>query len=181
MARSAAELATKIGRVATAVDRGRKQTVLEMGLAAKDEFLAGPPRVGLGRRSRLAGAKWGAGFNIKGTRNPTALVSYRGPVHWFQGGTRPHFITPKGFRGSRRSRGERAAGGLGNRVSAAKVGRGANQAMRLPDGGIRRTVWHPGMRARPFFRGVKRQVEKKVPEVAAKRLNRNIRDAHWGR
>ena len=185
MARDVADLVNKIGRVANAVDKGRHTTITQMALAAKDEFAAGPPRVGIRRGAKLAGAKWGAKFNVRKRPNPTALISYRGPLHWIQGGTKGHFITPKGFAGSRSSRGLRAAEsaiGVGrNRVSTRKVARGGRQAMRFADGNVRRSVFHPGARAKPFFGGVKRRVRVVVPRVAESQLNRNIIQSGWGR
>ena len=72
------------------IGEGRRDTVMDAALVTKDEFLKGPPRVGLPRNASLS---WGAGFEIKGSRNPAALVSYRGPVHWWESGTGPHIVT----------------------------------------------------------------------------------------
>ena len=172
----------KVSALTMFIGEGRRDSVMDAALVTKDEFLKGPPRVGLPRNASLS---WGAGFEIKGTSNPTALVSYRGPVHWWESGTGPHIVTPKGFRGSRRSRTARAASTplgarTGNRLSQAKVGRGASQALRFPDGNVRRTAFHPGMRARPFFHRVKANAAPAATRTVQSGLRRNIARAGFG-
>ena len=176
MATSLGKLPGKVHSLTTTVQRGRKDTVMDMSLVAKDEFLAGPPKSGLSKSSSL---KWGAGFNVKGSTNPTSLVRYRGPVHWTNNGTDPHVITPKGFTGSRATRTSRALSG-GNRLSSAKVGKGASRAVRF-GGKVRRVAYHPGQRARPFFPGVKRRAKKRAEAVMRKNLRSNIVKAGFGR
>lgn len=168
------QLPAKIHALATAVEKGRKDTVMDMALAAKDEFLKGPPRSGLPKSSSL---KWGAGFDIKGGAKPTALVKYRGPVHWTNFGTKPHVITPKGFVGSRASR---TAAGSAGRLSQAKVSRGATRALAF-DGKVRRVAYHPGQKARPFWPKVKKQVADEAPKILEDNVGRNIRRAGFGR
>lgn len=172
----------KVHALSTFIDKGRRDTVMDMSLVAKDEFLAGPPRSGLPRNSSL---KWGAGFNIKGTSKPTALVRYRGPVHWTNNGTDPHIITPKGFAGSRRTRGARAqqfdisTRRTGNTLSASKVGRGAARAVRY-GGKTRRVAYHPGTRARPFWPEVQRRTRRRSEAVLRAGLRRNIARSGFG-
>lgn len=172
-------LPDKLAALARSIDQARRVTVTDMGLVAKDEFLAGPPRVGLPRTSSL---KWGAGFDIRGTRRPTGLVKYRGPVHWTEYGTAPHIITPKGFAGSRASRTARAGSfdiasrSTGNRLSAAKVAGGAAKAVRY-GGKIRRVAYHPGTSPRPFWDTVKSRTAKQAPEVLRSGLRRNMATA----
>ncbi len=166
----------KVDALSKAVAAGKRTTVTDMSLVAKDEFNAGPPRSGLPRNSSL---KWGAGFDLKGASNPTALVRYRGPVHWTEYGTEPHIITPKGFAGSRATRSARAVSfdigsrSTGNRLSARKVAGGARRAVRF-NGKVRRVAYHPGTRRRPFWAGVKRRTYKKAPAVLQSGMRRNM-------
>lgn len=165
----------KVHDLATFIDKGRRETVMDMSLVAKDEFLAGPPRSGLPRNSSL---KWGVGFDLKGSTKPTSLVRYRGPVHWVNSGTDAHIITPKGFAGSRVTRGQRGLVG-GNRLSSRKVAGGAARAVRY-GGKIRRVAYHPGTKARPFWPEVERRTRKRSEAVLRSGLRRNIARAGFG-
>jgi len=87
-----------------------------------------------GGDSRLSGvgkkgAKVGAGYDVKGTRNPIAIVRARGPLHLLANRTKPHAITPK----ARRSK------------------RGA-AALSMPDGSYRASAQHPGTRGKNTWR-----------------------------
>lgn len=176
MATPLGQLPEKLYALGRALDEGRKTTVVDMALVAKDEFLAGPPRSGLPRNASLS---WGAGFDIKGTRKPTALAKYRGPVHWTEYGTDPHVITPTGFRGSRRSRTDRArtfdiaTRSTGNRLSAAKVRGGAARNLQY-NGDYRRVAYHPGQKARPFWSKVKTSTNKQAGDVLKSGLRSNM-------
>lgn len=174
-------LPAKLDALAGAIRDGRKATVTDMSLVAKDEFLAGPPRSGLPRNSSL---KWGAGYTTKGVSNPTSLVSYRGPVHWTNNGTDPHVITPKGFVGSRAARTARArtfdiaTRSTGNRLSGRKVAGGAARAVLAHGKGSpkhwRRVAYHPGQKARPFWPGVQRRTTARAEAVLKSGLARNM-------
>ncbi len=165
----------KVHDLTTFIQKGRRETVMDMALVAKDEFLAGPPRSGLPKNASL---KWGAGFNVKGSTKPTALVRYRGPVHWTNNGTDAHVITPKGFTGSRATRTSRGLVG-GNTLSRAKIGRGAAQAVKF-NGKVRRVAYHPGTKARPFWPEVQRRTRARSEEVLRVGLRRNIARAGFG-
>lgn len=80
---------------------------------------------GVGRR----GARIGVRYDLKGTKNPTAVVRAFGPLHLIERKTGGHMIAPR-----RRGRG-----------------------LVLKDGQVRRAVHHPGTRGRfPFKKGVER-------------------------
>lgn len=150
MTRPVADLPGMVTDLAGAISAGKKQTVMDAALVVKDEFLAGPPRSGL-KKGASPGSKraWNAGFDIKGGANPTALVKYRGNVHWTERGTDPHFIVASAYGRGRRSRVRNAeAGTLGSRrFQGAK-------AIKTPFG-LRAWAIHPGQKARPFFSRVK--------------------------
>ena len=106
---------------------------LEVTKAARGEI-----RRAVGADMRMSGvgksgAKVGAGYDLLGYRNPTAIVTARGPLHLVERPTRPHRIP--------RQRGPRAR----RRVVA------------IPGVGVRAHVNHPGTRGKyPFARGVAR-------------------------
>ena len=79
---------------------------------------------GVGRR----GARVGAGYDVKGNVNPTALITARGPLHLVERKTNPHTIAPRR--------------------------RGRRKALALADGGFAAYANHPGTPAkRPFEKG----------------------------
>ncbi len=128
--RSAAELAGKFHHAATLIPKANRSAVEESALWAKEAMLRGGVAAGLrrgGALPRASGAKWGARYDIKGTRNPTALIRYVGPVHWAFSGTEDHFIVASrygNFRSSKRK------GGRSRSASAISLERevGANAA-----------------------------------------------------
>lgn len=115
--------------------------------------------------TKLAGRKWGT-FTRKATSNlnPQAMVAYRGPVHWFESGTKPHTIISKKYGSTRRRRSELAPGlGMfkGRKRGALRFGGRFSSYSR-----------HPGMRARPFFN---RAVRGAVP-VTTRVVKRSLVD-----
>lgn len=100
---SAAEFAGKMNRVATSIPRAAKTGVSESALRGKQTILAVAASRGVTPSSRIAGAKWSVGYDIKGTTRPTALLRIRGPFHLVEGPTREHEIKA-GQRGRRRNR-----------------------------------------------------------------------------
>ena len=117
--------------------RGVQQAALEVTREIRAEI-----RVATGGDSRLSGvgrrgARVGARFDVKGTRNPTALVRATGPQHLLEHDTKTHTITPR-----KRRRGK---------------AKGARGALRLADGEFRASAMHPGTKAkRPFGKGATR-------------------------
>ena len=102
--RSATELAGKLHRYAQLVPDANRDTVGNVALMAKGHFETGIASAGGKPGSEIQGAKGGrrlgASYDIKGGRNPTALIRYRGPVHLLFGNTAPHMIIASrlGFR-----------------------------------------------------------------------------------
>ena len=106
---------------------------------------------GVGRR----GARVGARFDVRGTKNPTAMVKATGPMHLLEHDTRPHEIGPRG----------RRVGRSGRRLKGAK-------ALRI-GGEFRASAQHPGTHAkRPFERGYIRSRDETGPI-----FNRAVEDA----
>ena len=144
------QLPGKVGALAGFIDKGRTDTVVDVALFAKEEFLAGPPRSGLRQGAKIGGRKWGAGFDVRKGNKPTALLQYRGPVHWVDRGTSSHRIAPK------RRRGKKA-------IKFGSI--------------VRANALHPGQRAKPFYPGVKDRVEKGAPKILQAGTRRNIAKA----
>lgn len=96
---------------------------------------------GVGRR----GARVGAGYDIKGTVNPTAFIKAKGPLHLLERDTSPHVIPRKRRYGRKRY----AAFG----------------------GNVYSWVQHPGTRGKhPFERGWK-TARAKTPEIFQKEIH----------
>lgn len=168
---NAAAFARKMHRTATFIERGEQQTVRDMGFAAKDAF-NDAFRSGTGITPGGNSLRMGAYFN---QRAGVALVAYRGPVHWWQGGTLGHQVTPRG-------RGGRSSQYSGGRFRGTRSGRsraGGARALRTPDG-PRARAYPRGMRARPFFRDAKKRASQVAPQVAQELLHKNIRRAGFG-
>lgn len=175
--RSAAELARKLHAAATAVDRGRTESVFDMSLVSKDE-LNRAFKQATGVTPGANSLNIGAGFDIKGARNPTSLLAMRGPAHWWESGTLGHPIAPKRFSGNRRQRGRRVQLGSA-RVSSGARGSGP-RALRTPYG-PRAHVQVRGMRPRPFWRQAKARIQKVAPQVLMQVTKKNILRAGFGR
>lgn len=171
--RSASELAAKFGSLADELRGQSRPAVNKAGEALSDVFYAEAFKSIRG--PNLAGVKWGSKVKrATSAHNPTALVHYVGPVHWFEGGTKEHQISSKKLGGSRKSRGQATyrdavTGGL---LELAAVSYG---------GKVRWAVTHPGMRPRPFFARVKRDGPKVATDVyASEGVTKPIRRAGFG-
>lgn len=140
--RNPAEFAAKLARLPDAVKRAEKAGVRAAALAATTIIRQNVNAVVPGGKLRgvgKAGAKVGVGFDVKGTNNPTALVSARGPLQLVESPTKPH-VEPKPG-GKRR------------------------KALRLADGQVRARVQHPGTKGqKPFAKGRERAI---VPAALA--------------
>ena len=108
-------------------------------------------------------------FDIKGSANPTALVKYRGNVHWTERGTDPHFIVASAFGGTRKTRAARAESGSLGPVRRPQRARALNTPQ-----GPRSVVRHPGQKARPFFKNVKRESAEAARKTLQSGLRRNM-------
>jgi hypothetical protein len=127
VARMAARLPEELSK---AQRRGVQKGALTVTRAMRDEVRAvtgGDSRLsGVGRR----GAKIGARYDIKGQREPTAIIRATGPAQLVEHDTKPHEIRPRRRRG------------------------GKAKALRFADGAFARSARHPGTRARkPYERG----------------------------
>lgn len=128
MAKSSADLADKLYRCARAIPRANREAVFQAALFAKGEFVDGGVAAGLRKGGNLpssGGRKWGAGFDVKGEENATALVRYRGPVQWAFGGTGKHIIAAKLLTTRSGARSRQARLGAGSAFG----GRGANRGV----------------------------------------------------
>ena len=140
---SAAQLSQKITKMATVTQRRQREVVNQGALTAKEIMLAEAASRGISPGSRIAGGKWGVGYDVKGFNNPTALVRYRGPFHLVDNPTKAHRIGPK----RRRGRGKKAV---------------------AFNGIVRRSVQHPGTRGKKSFPAAKKKAERAVPIVMSR-------------
>lgn len=122
------------------------------------------------------GAKLSVSYDIKGTRNPTALITAKGPWQLVESDNKAHPITSKFGGGSRGSRGKRV---IGASVGAALGGTGSaglgggRRAVLNIGGSFRRSVPHPGTKGRhPFRKG-----RDKVYPVIVKELGSTVTTA----
>lgn len=105
--------------LATAVEIGRSQrTGVERASFAMKQRISAEASRASGGDGRLSGAKdarISVRYDVKGERNPTALIRALGPWQLVEFDTNPHFITSRRGGGSRRSRAARL-GGSGSRT-----------------------------------------------------------------
>ncbi len=149
---SAAQFAGRITKLAT-VTKTRQAAVVNQGaLTAKLIILSEAQAKGVSPSSKIAGGKWGVGYDVRGFNNPTALVRIRGPFHLVDRPTKAHEIRPRRRRGS----GKRAIT-IGDSVYA--------------------YAHHPGTRGKGIFRASKVKAAKAVPLVMSQRIIGGWRDA----
>ena len=165
--KSPAEMVGKIRALGTATERSAQQAVGAGALATKTIMVQTAGARGLPLGAKIAGKKWSVGYDVKGGRNPAALVRYRGPFHLFDNPTKPHVITAKrlGTRTSRASRAARAStggagafGGFGERRGAKALAIGGN---------LRAYANHPGTAGARSFPAARAIAELRVPRVMA--------------
>lgn len=151
-AKTFTELASKLGQVAAAIPKAQRVGVERAAFAAKKELLAAPgaPRFvrGVGRR----GAKTNVRYDVKGTRNPTALVRWTGPAHLVDQPTKAHPIGPRRRRGKKR----RAV---------------------LVNGQPRAVVQHPGTKGKGFFEAGVKRAQVVAPKEFAEGVAMVLRDS----
>ena len=146
MPRNLGDLAASAARTADALQGAQAQGVRRAAIYAttmiRSEIRSatGDGRLsGVGRK----GARVGARFDVKGTRNPTALIRATGPLHLVERDTSPHSIYPKGrtFSTTRKGNVRR---------------RGTTRALKIGDG-FAAYAEHPGTRGKhPFEKGVRK-------------------------
>jgi hypothetical protein len=152
------QLGARMHRVSAEVGRARRSAVTSAALAITTEVRQEIAKAtgGKSKLSGMRGAKLGAGFNVKGTDNPTAIISARGPVHIVERGTKRHTITARGRRG-RRSGAMQIRGGVE----------------------FQRSVNHPGTKGKhPFAKGVARgrpMAERALRSTFSDALRRGMR------
>jgi hypothetical protein len=139
-----------MSRAANELQQAEKKAVFAGALAAKTVFIAEAASKGIMPTSRIAGGRWGVGFDVVGTRNPATLVKFRGPFHLVNNPTKPHEITPRQRRRRRGGPQKRALAGPGLGPVAA--------------------VTHPGTRGKRVFESALPKVEV-VVEKAVRKAN----------
>lgn len=150
--RSAAEFSRKITKMATVTQTRQRETVNMGALTAKELMVAEAGSRGVTPGSKIAGGKWGVGYDVKGFNNPTALVRYRGPFHLVDNPTKPHRIGPKRRRGK------------------------GKQAVAF-NGAVRRSVQHPGTPGKRSFPAAKTKALVAVPRVMSRSIISGWRSA----
>lgn len=153
---SAAQMVKKINTAKKNVEARQTKAVGAAALAAKDIIEQEASRSGLKpRSSKLVGRRWrGVRYDIKGTRNPTALVRATGPAWLHDQPTKAHRIAAKRSPSRRRKR----------RRGAKALSFGRNHPVAA--------VNHPGTRGKGWWRRGVNRAEKKAPDAYA----RNLRD-----
>lgn len=155
--RSPVELAAKFADLSVEL-RGQSRPAVNKAAVALEDVFYREAMVSI-RGPKLAGVKWGTiSKKAQSVSNPTALVAYRGPVHWFESGTKAHTIMTSKAGGTKKSRGQ---------MDYKKaVGSGLLELSGISYGGkVRWATTHPGMTARPFFGRVKREGPKVATRV----------------
>jgi hypothetical protein len=171
------ELAGKLAVGARALQRAQRVAVANAALATKGVMLTGPPKSGLAVGApipRASGKPWSVGYSVKGTAEPSALIAYRGPVHWVEGGTKPHPVFPrKGARAARR--GARAVAALTGQTVTAGAGMSTG-VLSIPKIGARAYANSPGGAAKPFWNATKNEAK----PVATKTVQTTLATAMVG-
>lgn len=192
MASSRKDLVRKLGAAATTIERGQTQAVTQVAVLSKEIMVASAGRSGLRPSSTLGGRKWSVGFNVRGGNRPTALVSYRGPVHWIERGTQPHVIGAKllGTRGSiaynagtaTASGSTRGSFGPFLTTTNSRNGPRARRGKRALSWGVGPKAWafHPGTRARPFWKRARTEVARRAPDEMRRQLRSQLLRAGLG-
>jgi hypothetical protein len=143
-----------IRKMGTITQRRQAQIVGEGALLAKELMLSEAAARGVSPTSKIAGAKWGVSYNVKGFNNPAALIRYRGPFHLVDNPTAAHEIGPR--RKGRRRSGKKAV---------------------AFNGVVRLSVWHRGTAGKRSFPAAKRKAQVAVPRIMARSVVSGWREA----
>lgn len=168
VSRSPEQLAAKFAYAATAIG-DNKVAIERTAFAVKQVFQASLAMSGVTGSTRISRAVK-VRYSVKGKQNATALVRYTGPAHLLNNPTKPHFITPKGVRGSRRSRQERATLARTSRPEFKGFGsftdkKGA-RALTIGSGGEPRAyAHHPGTSGLGFYQRAVPIAARVAPQV----------------
>lgn len=150
VSRSPEQLARKLAHAASAIG-DNKVAVERTALAVKGVFLDSLRASGVSGSTKIS-RKVKARYDVKGTRNPTALVRYTGPAHLLNNPTKPHSVVSRRNRRSRKWRGSRDSGvGLKGAV--------------LVNGQPKAYAAHPGTRGLHFFQRAKPIAAVVAPKV----------------
>ncbi len=99
MATSAADMSARILKAAKAIESAQRDAVTAAGVVMKSYLLdAAEQHAGTDRRMRNVGTKGaalGAGFDVKGTTKPVALMKARGPWALREKDVPAHSIGPR--------------------------------------------------------------------------------------
>lgn len=143
---SPGELVRKLSKAGGAIDGAARDGVFKAALLVKTSVLSEMHTTrlrGVGKK----GAKIGVRFDVKGTKNPTALIRATGPFHLLERDTKAHDITPKKKK----------------------------KALSIPGVGPRASAHHPGSRGKhPWEKGIKR-VDGKIPQVIMREQAASLR------
>ena len=161
MAKTGRDVGRGIMRAGTALDRAQKDAPRRAAVKAELIHQSELERVVPSGRLRNVGkngAKLSVRYDIKGTRNPTALITALGPWQFIESDTKAHPITSRYAGGSRAARGRRVIGAsissvLGGGNVSTGLGGGAKAVLNM-GGDYRRFVRHPGTKGKhPFRKG----------------------------
>lgn len=169
--RSGLELAGKVGQLQQSLENTRP-VVMGLAMHGKNAAIAGLARGGAhpGKSSRTGLRMPSARFDIRGTRNPTALLRATGVAHWWERGTKPHTIISRKYGGSRASRGQVTTGPGMFRSSRR---RGAVTVGTQPFAYAR----HPGRKPTPFWGDTKTAVQDEAPRALREDTQRKLSNA----
>lgn len=157
--RMTTSVARTVPELKTAQGRGVQKAALETKNLINTEIrkVTGDMRMsGVGKR----GAKVGARYDIKGSTNPTALVTAIGPIHLIERSVSPHLITPRSKQ--RTAKGRRRRG---------------RKALAF-NGGVYASAFHPGVRrsSGPFAKGAEKAA-KVTPQIFKQQIENGLRRA----
>lgn len=178
-------VAHRLGRVSSEMQRAQRTSVGSGSLALRRSVEHERNRVAPSGRLRnvgRSGAKLGVRYDIKGTRNPTALIRATGPWQIIENNTSPHVIVAKRLgRGQGRTSRARLAGSVsafggtsrgvfGSLIASTRTTRTGAVLTRAGSvalggklaaaaGGPRPYAFHPGTRGKkPFDKGIERGI-----------------------
>lgn len=145
--RVGASVSSRMQKLALEVQRAQRTAVERAAFAAK-QVHADEIKTASGGDNRLSGvgqkgARVGVRYDVKGTKNPTALIRATGPLHLVEHVVKPHEITPK------------------------RRGRGARKRALATPAGPRANAQHPGVRnpRRPWAKGQARAIPRIKREI----------------
>lgn len=177
MATPSSAVASRMAKMGLEVQRGQRTAMNRAALEAKKVLVTEIAKaVPSGRMRNVGsppGARVGVKYDVKGTKNPTALVRAIGPLHLVENPIKPHMIIPKKTGRGAKGRGSRRANQQAL-YDALFGGRYAGQKPLRTPYGPRYRVEHPGVSTpkRPWAKGMKR-----VPDPVRRTLERTYLDA----